>query len=468
MTTDFVYDTPPHRDIIDLTNDDLISEEDAVSYFIDRTPQINNLTQTHWELLFEDEDSNTTHIVPLDQEDSDDEYQNTNIPDFVVRHLEETGEILEDFTLSTYNRNIDISEDNTLPTTSQIITIDDETDDDTDDNNDENESDNEDYDSDDNSITETEEYQLERNFGPRNTMFKYERTLKKFGLDPSEQPIGLFTFAVSNQLMGDYYNNYNEDLKSEPYYKMVEKINPYNVPCYMDLACIQETKHNNYPEAERYYFLAIEQGKDQIVLFNLATMYHGLYDHKNRSCKGLSISRSELAEHIIKYYDMASNYGDVISKELLCVFSYQSNNIKTFAKHFSTIVDEQWPLNVQDYKERRDDLLNHDFRMQYIKWAEDVGIIEIHTKLTEYIENNPDQTDDNNMKTILSKINSNHYVMSYKNKITLFTRLNNITECEICYETKLNIDFTCGHTVCTDCYKKIYRKSCPFCRIPFN
>jgi hypothetical protein len=53
----------------------------------------------------------------------------------------------------------------------------------------------------------------------------------------------------------------------------------------------------------------------------------------------------------------------------------------------------------------------------------------------------------------------------YKNKIQLFTRLNHICECPICYEEKLNIDMHCGHCFCTDCYTKIYKKACPICRV---
>jgi tetratricopeptide (TPR) repeat protein len=53
----------------------------------------------------------------------------------------------------------------------------------------------------------------------------------------------------------------------------------------------------------------------------------------------------------------------------------------------------------------------------------------------------------------------------YNNKVRLFKRLNNFKECNICYEEdKLNIDLHCGHELCTDCYKMIYKKCCPWCR----
>ena len=54
----------------------------------------------------------------------------------------------------------------------------------------------------------------------------------------------------------------------------------------------------------------------------------------------------------------------------------------------------------------------------------------------------------------------------YINKISLFTKLNHVTDCPICYEEKVNIDLRCGHTFCKDCYIRISDKMCPLCRIP--
>lgn len=54
----------------------------------------------------------------------------------------------------------------------------------------------------------------------------------------------------------------------------------------------------------------------------------------------------------------------------------------------------------------------------------------------------------------------------YKNKMKLFTQLNHVTECSICYETKVNIDLHCAHTFCGDCYARFYNTECPMCRSP--
>lgn len=66
----------------------------------------------------------------------------------------------------------------------------------------------------------------------------------------------------------------------------------------------------------------------------------------------------------------------------------------------------------------------------------------------------------------ISKLRNNHVLCSLNNKITLFTRLNNVHDCAICYEDKLNISLDCGHELCVDCYKSIYKhnSTCHICR----
>lgn len=47
----------------------------------------------------------------------------------------------------------------------------------------------------------------------------------------------------------------------------------------------------------------------------------------------------------------------------------------------------------------------------------------------------------------------NKEVIIYNNKIRLFSRFNNIDTCPICLDDdKLQIDLTCGHLICIDCY----------------
>tara|TARA_Y100000389_G_C17447944_1_gene512793 strand:- start:40 stop:807 length:768 start_codon:yes stop_codon:yes gene_type:complete len=63
-----------------------------------------------------------------------------------------------------------------------------------------------------------------------------------------------------------------------------------------------------------------------------------------------------------------------------------------------------------------------------------------------------------------NRIRNSSDVCAFIMKKELFTRLNNIHDCVICYENKLNICLDCGHELCLDCYKRVYNDSCHFCR----
>ena len=65
----------------------------------------------------------------------------------------------------------------------------------------------------------------------------------------------------------------------------------------------------------------------------------------------------------------------------------------------------------------------------------------------------------------LQKLRQVKEIMIFENKKNLFTQLKNIVECGICYDVKLNIDLSCGHCCCVNCYPQLYNKSCPFCRL---
>ena len=41
-------------------------------------------------------------------------------------------------------------------------------------------------------------------------------------------------------------------------------------------------------------------------------------------------------------------------------------------------------------------------------------------------------------------------------------------ECGICYETKLEKFFPCGHSACHECFESIQGHTCPYCREPFR
>jgi hypothetical protein len=54
-------------------------------------------------------------------------------------------------------------------------------------------------------------------------------------------------------------------------------------------------------------------------------------------------------------------------------------------------------------------------------------------------------------------------IRTYINKVNLMTKLENIHECCVCYETKLNIPLLCFHEICIECYPKLTK--CYLCNI---
>lgn len=56
------------------------------------------------------------------------------------------------------------------------------------------------------------------------------------------------------------------------------------------------------------------------------------------------------------------------------------------------------------------------------------------------------------IKNKLAELLNNNSVKFYSSKIALFSKLNNIKDCVVCYSNKLHIDFVYGHDVCIDCY----------------
>jgi tetratricopeptide (TPR) repeat protein len=56
------------------------------------------------------------------------------------------------------------------------------------------------------------------------------------------------------------------------------------------------------------------------------------------------------------------------------------------------------------------------------------------------------------VKIKIKELLKDNDVKFYENKITLFTKLNNIKECIVCYNTKIHVNLNCGHEICLDCY----------------
>lgn len=250
-----------------------------------------------------------------------------------------------------------------------------------------------------------------------------------------ETMIGLNAMSSMFLKMAEILDKENEN-SSEIVYTTAIELNPSSSDALEAMAIYYEIKKKDHNAAEEFYLKALEcDEKNSRILYNFADFHRVKSDYEK-----------------MKYYlDLAASEGDVDSMFELAKWFYEKENngngdIEQFIKYYTMAANLLTPENVQNkYYGKK------NFKLKMSKF-----------ELLEILENieNPSH----GIKLVISTINSNDIILFYKNKVRLFTKLNNVQECQICLEGKLNIDLPCGHEVCTDCYKKVYQDTCPFCR----
>ena len=167
-------------------------------------------------------------------------------------------------------------------------------------------------------------------------------------------------------------------------------------------------------------------------------------------------------ELMVKYYEMANDYGDIEASKRLITHYYNTGDMCKFAKYYyyfrNTITNESEQVD-----------------LEYIQFTSDINDLIILDKITKFAIKKYQPSDNNNTIGYIPDVNLNDLrdylyktddYSTYTNKVVLFTKLNHIVECGICYDDdKVNINIHCGHTMCTDCYIRLYDKDCPFCRM---
>jgi tetratricopeptide (TPR) repeat protein len=164
-------------------------------------------------------------------------------------------------------------------------------------------------------------------------------------------------------------------------------------------------------------------------MYNLGNLYYDIHDFDN----------------MFKYFYMAIEQKDIDTMYELAIYYQKKNDFDNMQKYYIMA------LTIKNHDDCNQNMVNNG-----IKYF-DLFILK------KILDNNEIKTPD--ILERIYKINSNPEIMIFENKKKLFTRLNNIIECGICYETNVNIDLYCGHLCCIDCYPKLYKNCCPFCRL---
>jgi hypothetical protein len=223
---------------------------------------------------------------------------------------------------------------------------------------------------------------------------------------------------------------------AEPMYIDAIAIDPYH-DFVGNMGIMYETRFKNVELAKKYYLMSIEQG-DELSMYNLADLY---YNEKN-------------IELMVQYFEMAVQHGDDASRKRLILHYHSVADMPNFARHY--YLQLAWAGDDADDA----DYWDGDDESNYSKFQHSHNSLILAAQLDRgETRDNPD------VVRLLDSLHKTPQYCAFKNKIALFTRLNHVVECGICYDNdKVNIDIHCGHTVCVDCYTQLYDKVCPFCR----
>ena len=228
---------------------------------------------------------------------------------------------------------------------------------------------------------------------------------------------------------GIYYQNKIKDYsKTKQYYQMAIDVGNDNAMA--NLGRYYQEVEKDYELMKQYYQMAIDAGNSD-AMNNLGNYYE--YVEKNYVL-------------MKQYYLMAIDKGNLYAMHNLN--NYYANDKLEFYKELIKI-------------ENKNDLILN--KINELEQLEQIQIykndkLELYKKLIK-IENKND--------LILNEINELEQlkpIRIYKNKVRLFTRLNNYAQCVLCLEDNvINIDLSCGHEVCIDCYNSNLKCTFNYC-----
>lgn len=248
--------------------------------------------------------------------------------------------------------------------------------------------------------------------------------------------------------------------------------------------------NNKFVTIKFNLFSAFEMGhKDGYYYLGMHYKKRGTY-HKMKTCFLQNIEKYECDESMVEmglYYDDIEFYDKMFQYYLMASKYNNVSAIYNLSQYYKSIeYDTEKMLHYIDAGIKLGDvdcvyelsiyygtILEFDKMIEYYELAiekDDGTCVNDGVKgfnllyILKYLDANPNKSEKVKKKFEKLQKSSGNAYFTYKNKIQLFTKLQHIQECMICYETKLHIDIHCGHTFCTDCYCKIYKSPCPLCR----
>lgn len=224
--------------------------------------------------------------------------------------------------------------------------------------------------------------------------------------------------------------NYQYDEAEELY---LQSIRLGNIHALNSLAIFYEQNYYPVRLIEDTYLSAIAVHEDSDPIYNLADFYKNRKDYNK----------------MVKYLKMAIlRDGDIECILLLALYYKNKNSIRNANKYFKMAFEDE-EIDANDSTQTK-------YNFKFVL-SELLTIIE-YCKAKKIGETN------RVYKYIMKLFNQNEKIVVYNTKMALFTRLNNMMDCGVCLEEKININLNCGHCVCGECYLKLLNSPCPFCR----
>jgi hypothetical protein len=227
----------------------------------------------------------------------------------------------------------------------------------------------------------------------------------------------------------------------------------------MDLAILYEKK-TNWDMALKYYEMALEIDESNVIIrYNYADMFFDLYDNHDKFRNNIYDDGAEFSIYYangLYHLSRAANLNDPPS-----MFDFITRGLalpedkcahatcQGVIKYLSMLIDHE------QYKKDYSFTLSQ--KLQILNFCDQLIILKFCDQLSGSLPQN--------IINEKNRLRNDRDISIYKNKIQLFTKLNHICECQICYDESLQIDLTCGHCFCTSCYVKIHDNPCPICKL---
>ena len=278
----------------------------------------------------------------------------------------------------------------------------------------------------------------------------------------AERYVGLKQMSYVYSVTAREYGKWNMIDNSLRMYGTARWIDPENE--HIGDAAVMFENNGHIAEAIEWYDAAVANG-DEIAMYNLADLYE------------TGKAGDEHIDKSVSYYQMAADKDDNASLLKVLMYYYHKINKEGLTAHLLLHIAKNYLKMLELEDPYRDNPFYRDGPPLYETGVEMEDFQEFlktypHLVIIRHLETlvaeqakalTTRQTDEANRYIGVMK-NHDAY-RAYRNKIQLFTRLNNVVDCSICYEEKLNISIHCGHSFCVDCYPKLYAQDCPMCRM---